>query len=110
MKVRRSYLPATKAALGALGAQIRAARHELRWTRAELAARLGVTETTLSRIERGMPGTSIGLVFDAATICGVPLFGVDASELSRVAEGERARLALLPARIRRTLPEVDDDF
>lgn len=108
--MRRPHLPATQAALSALGAQIGAARRGLGWTRAELAARLGVTETTLSRIEGGAPGTAIGLVFDAAALCGVPLFGVDASDLTRVAEVERARLALLPARVRRTLPEVDDDF
>lgn len=75
-----------------------------------MAARLGVTEATLSRIERGAPSTAIGLVLDAATLCGVPLFGVDASDLPRVAEVEQARLALLPARVRKPLSEVDDDF
>lgn len=108
--MRRSPLPATRAALSALGAQISAARRELGWTQAELAARLGVTGATLSRIEGGAPGTAIGLVFDAAAICGVPLFGVEAGDLARIAELERARLALLPARVRKALPEVDDDF
>jgi transcriptional regulator with XRE-family HTH domain len=108
--LRRPHLPATQAALSALSAQIATARRELGWTQAELATRLGVTKATLSRIESGAPGTAIGLVFDAAAICGVRLFGVDASDLARVAEVERARLALLPARVRKTLPEVDDDF
>ncbi|HRI06756.1 MAG TPA: helix-turn-helix transcriptional regulator [Nannocystaceae bacterium] len=110
MKVRRSHLPATQAALGALGAMIASSRRSLGWTQADLAARLGVAEATLSRIEQGAPGTAIGLVFDAAVLCGVPLFSVDPSELPRIAELERARLALLPARVRHALPEVDDDF
>jgi transcriptional regulator with XRE-family HTH domain len=104
-------LPSTRAALAALGAQIAVARRELGWTAADLAERLGVTAKVVTRIERGEPGTAIGTVFEAAVICGVPLFGVEAAGLADVAERERARLALLPQRVRRPgVTEVSDDF
>jgi len=110
---QRSYLPATSLALQALGSQIAAARRELGWTAAELAGRLGVTPQLVTRIEKGAPGTAIGTVLEAAVVCGVPLFGVDPADraaLGAVAERERNRVALLPARTRRKPVVVDDDF
>jgi len=113
VKRRRTYMPATQHALSALGAQIAIRRRELRWTAAELAGRIGVTPQLITRIEHGAPGTAVGTVFEAAVVCGVPLFGVDPAErgaLASVAEQERNRLALLPARARRKSVAVDDDF
>ncbi len=110
MKRTHSYLPATREALGALGAQIAAARRELGWTAADLAGRLGVTPHLVGKIEKGSTGTAIGTVLEAAVVCGVPLFGVDAQSLGRVADQARARLALLPERVRVTTPELDNDF
>lgn len=109
---RRShaYLPATLAAARALGAQVATARRELGWTAAELAGRLGVTPALVARIENGAPGTAIGTVLEAAVVCGVPLFGVDAADLRDVAERNRATLALLPQRVRRPTVEISDDF
>lgn len=105
------YLAATEAALAALGTQIAVARRELGWTAVELGDRLGVTSKLVARIERGEPGTAIGTVFEAAVICGVPLFGVEAAELPDMAERQRARLALMPQRIRRpAVTEESDDF
>lgn len=109
-KRSHAYLPATREALAALGAQIAAARRELRWTATELAGRLGVTPSVVSRIEAGAPGTAIGTVLEAAVVCGVPLFGVDARDLGTVADRERARVALLPQRVRPRTPEISDDF
>jgi transcriptional regulator with XRE-family HTH domain len=110
MKKRRTHLPATLLAVEALGSQIGAARRQLGWTAGGLAERLGVNPQLVGRIEKGAPGTAIGTVFEAAVLCGVPLFGVEASRLEQVAELERTRLALLPARVRSTVHEVDDDF
>lgn len=111
MKKSRAHLPATLDALTALGAQIGVARRELGWTAADLAERLGTTRALVSRIENGQPGTSIGIVFDAAVICGVPLFGADSEhDLARAAAVEKTRLALLPARVRPQVAEIDDDF
>lgn len=64
-----------------------------------------------TRVVNGAPGTSIGIVFEAAVICGVPLFGADSEhDLARIAMAEKGRLALLPARVRPQVTELDDDF
>jgi len=110
VKRSRTYLPATTHALQALGAQIAAARRELGWSAAELAGRLGVTPPLVTRIEKGAPGTAVGTVLEAAIVCGVPLFGVDADELGDVAARDRARVALLPQRVHQRRIEIDDDF
>jgi len=112
VKRERQYLPATGHALSALGAQVAAARRQAGWTTADLAERLGVSRNLITRIEQGAPGTAVGTVLEAAVVCGVPLFGVEPDQLGRVAETERARLALLPERVRGSAGrgEVDDDF
>ena len=110
MRRRRPVLPATQAALVALGAQIATARREAGWTAAELAERLGVTPPVVTKIEKGSPTTTIGVVFEAAVVCGVPLFGAAPHELADVASRQRDRLALLPARVRRRAQPVSDDF
>ena len=97
-------------ALNVLGSQIAVARRELDWTAAELAERLGVHAQLVGRIEKGAPGTAIGTVFEAAVLTGVPLYGVDPADLEDLADRQRARLALLPARTRSKPVEVSDDF
>jgi len=110
VKQTRLYLPATTDAVRALGAQIAAARRELGWTATDLAGRLGVTPRLVTRIEKGSPSPAVGVVLEAAIICGVPLFGVDADQLGDVADRQRGRLALLPDRVRHKSIEIDDDF
>ncbi len=64
-------------------------------------------------IEAGDPAVSIGNVFNAADILGVPLFGAeDRAELSRLRREGRDRLALLPTRVDRPRKKAqpDDDF
>lgn len=106
----RVPLPATQDALAVLGAQIAAARKELGWTLDQLAERVGVSRQLIGRIEAGQSSPQIGTVFDAATICGVPLFSPDPTQLSRLAMTERNRAALLPARVRPEKVELSDDF
>lgn len=110
VRARKVYLPASQDALKVLGAQIAQARRELGWTAIELAERVGVSAPVISRIENGSPVTQIGTVFDAAVICGVPLFGVPVTELGGLARQARDRLALLPSRVRSRPVEVSDDF
>lgn len=112
VKKTRSYLPATQHALHLLGSQIAIARRELGWTAAELAERLGVNAQLVGRVERGAPGTAVGTVFEAAVLTGVPLYGVDPADLEDLADRQRGRLALLPARTRTRSKriEVSDDF
>lgn len=106
----RQTLPATRDALAVLGAQIAAARRELGWTAAELAERLGISPPLVSRIESGNPSVQVGTMFDAAVLCGVPLFAADPADLSRLADAERNRLALLPRRVRHQRVDLSDDF
>jgi transcriptional regulator with XRE-family HTH domain len=93
-----------------LGTQIALARRERGWTAQELAERAGTTARTISGIERGTPSASIGLVFETATLLGVPLFGVDARERAALARRGEQTLALLPTRVYHPRTPVRDDF
>jgi transcriptional regulator with XRE-family HTH domain len=78
-------------ALVVLGQQIKLARRSRGWSVIDTAARVGVSHATFTAIERGAPGTTIGSVFNAASILGVPLFSTDDPvELARLRRsGER---------------------
>jgi len=87
-----------------------AARKERRMSQAELARRLGVSRPTVHAIESGNPSVSIGSVFEAATIVGIPLLADDPRELDQVARSIAAINRVLPRRARRKQREVNDDF
>lgn len=106
----RTYSPATQEALHLMGGQIRLARKQRRMSEADLAARIGIARSTLQLIEKGHPKVEIGLVFEAATLLGVPLFVDEPSRLSSKIERVNDKLALLPKSIRRPRKEVKDDF
>lgn len=106
----RTYLPATRDAVATIGAEVAAARKGLGWTQDELASRLGTSRQLVARIERGSEQVAIGSVLEAALLVGVPLFGVDRSQVSLVADRARAQAALLPARVRRAPVAISDDF
>lgn len=90
----------TKEAARLLGARIRLGRKERRWTVAQLAERVGVTEGTLRKIEQGKLSVSLGAALEAAVLVGVPLFDQDPDRRSLEAARVADRLALLPARAR----------
>jgi transcriptional regulator with XRE-family HTH domain len=96
-------------AMTLLGARVRLARVQRRWTVSELASRLGVSEPTLRKVERGDPTVALGVAFEAAAALGVSLFHEDADrrrlELGRVSD----RLAVLPQSVRKPTV-IDDDF
>ena len=110
MRTERRYLPAAAAATAALGSLVAAGRRERGWTAAELAERLGVSAQTLRRLERGSPTVAVGLVLEAALLCGVELFATPEDQLARVARDAETRLALLPRRVRPRPVVIDDDF
>lgn len=97
-------------AIAVLGAQIAMARRERRWKSAELAARVGISLTTLRNVERGVPTVTIGVVFELAAILGVPLFAPEAGAVRDMRWRVSDRLALLPQRVYDERTEVDDDF
>jgi transcriptional regulator with XRE-family HTH domain len=109
VKRPRTYSPVTVRAARLLGARVRLARREHRWTLQELADRVGVTHVTMRKVERGDLTVGLGVAFEAAAVLGVPLFHEDPSR--RMLEAGRVddRLAVLPALVRKPT-EVDDDF
>ena len=105
----RSYSPVTVEAARLLGARIRLARREHRWTLEQLAERVGVTRVTMRKVERGEPTVGLGVAFEAAAVLGVPLFHEDAARRRLEARSIEDRLAVLPQSVREPA-EVDDDF
>jgi transcriptional regulator with XRE-family HTH domain len=92
-----------------LGAAVRVGRRHRRWTVAELAERVGVTEATMLKVEGGDPGVRLGTALEAAALTGVPLFGEDRSRRQLERRRLDDRLSLLPQKVRKP-HEVDDDF
>lgn len=105
----RPLSPLTREATRLLGANIRLARRQRRWTLQELAERVGVTAVTMRKVERGDPSVRLGIVFEAAALTGVPLFDEDKRRRQIEAGRVEDRLAVLPQLVRRPA-EVDDAF
>lgn len=103
------YLPYAADAAQLLGAQIRLARRERRWSQEELAERAGINTRTLYKIEHGDLSVRLGSAFEVAALLGVPLFYPEPSRLAENLDRVRARSALLP-RPTRAPTEVRDDF
>jgi transcriptional regulator with XRE-family HTH domain len=107
----RPYSPYAAEAAQLLGAQIRLARRERRWSQEELAARAGITPRTVYKIEHGDLGVGLGAAFEAAALLGIPLFHAERSRLSDDLDRIEARSALLPRPTReRPNDQVKDDF
>lgn len=92
----RPYSPYAVEAARLLGAEVRLARRERRWSQAELAERAGVTSRTIYKIERGDLSVGLGAAFEAAALVGVPLFHTERSRLAAERDHAQARSALLP--------------
>ena len=108
-KTVRTYSHATREAAQVLGKLIRLERKERKMTEADLAARAGISRTTLQKIEQGGLKCELGLVFEVATLVGVNLYGADTPSTVALYHARiNDRLALLPHSIR--APKVDDEF
>jgi DNA-binding XRE family transcriptional regulator len=108
MERTRAYSPRTVEAMRLLGARIRLARTRRRMTVEELGERVGVTHTTIRRIERGSLSVKVGIVFETASVLGVALFDEDPARVGLETRQVASDLALLPKRVRK--PVVDDEF
>ncbi|MFW8744792.1 helix-turn-helix transcriptional regulator [Mesorhizobium japonicum] len=102
-----TYSQATSDAIGLLGRQISVERRSHKWTQAQLAERIGVTLPTIRAIENGAETASIGTVFEAAYLLGIPLVGASLDQDLR--QTLEARDALLPSRVA-SLQDDDSDF
>lgn len=71
-KIRTYSRYSTEAAL-LLGRLIRLGRKERKMTVQEIAERAGISRGTVQRIEAGNLKCEIGLIFEVATIVGVPV-------------------------------------
>jgi transcriptional regulator with XRE-family HTH domain len=109
VKKIRAYSPTTGEAARLLGARVRLARRERRWTLQQLAERVGVTQVTMRKVEHGDLTVALGIAFEAATVLGVPLFHEDSARRSLERSRIDDRLAVLPQLVRKPA-EVDDDF
>ncbi len=108
--INRTYSRYGREAVLVLGQLIRIHRIERKLSVLELAERAGISRDLMQRIEQGDMRCGIGLVFEAATIVGVPLFEEDRSRLAtRISEHEE-KLRLLPKSIHKTRTVVKDDF
>lgn len=108
---QRTYSRHTREAVMLLGKLIRLARKERRLSAAELAERVGLSRSTLLRIEKGDPKVEIGLAFEAATLVGVHLFDADDSRLHDKLARVDDKLALLPKAIHKPADaDVNDAF
>ena len=106
----RSYSRLTQEALRLIAKQIRLARRGRRMSQHELAARIGVARSTLQLIEKGSPSVAVGLVFEAATLVGVPLFDPEPATLTGHLGRIDDKLALMPKAIRKPRRPVHNDF
>lgn len=67
----RPLFPQTKRRAEALGERLRLARMRRRMSLTEMAARVGVTRGTLSRLERGDLSTGLGVLANVLSVLGL---------------------------------------
>jgi transcriptional regulator with XRE-family HTH domain len=111
--MKKESLPlssSTLSVLKTLGAMIKAARLERGMSQAELSRRLGVSRYTVISLEKGEPKVSVGTVFEAATIVGIPLLTEDQRTLHKLATTVANLASVLPERSQRKKVAVTDDF
>jgi len=106
----RTHSPEAVEAARILGAHVRLARLERRWTLEELAERVGVNHATMRKVERGDLTVGLGPALEAAVLVDVPLFHEDPDRRRLEMRGLETRLALVPQRARRPRSAVNDDF
>jgi len=106
----RTYSRYSRDAVALLGALIREARKQRKFTARELADRAGISRSMLQRIENGNLKCEIGAVFEVAAIVGVRLFDADETTLAKNLRQSNEKLALLPKSVRKKSKTVKDDF
>jgi len=100
----------TEKTLCVFGEMIQIARRERRISQQSLAERVGVSRQTISAIEKGDSKVSIGTVFEAAMVVGVPLLAENRQSLQQLSTVVSGLASLLPERTRTKKIKIDDDF
>lgn len=93
-----------------MGELIRVARTERGFSQNNLAQRLNVSRYSIMAIEKGDPKVAIGMVFEAATIVGIPLLAGNDQELQKLERTLASFTAVLPKRVRLKNEPTDDNF
>lgn len=106
----RTYSKHTQQVAHLLGQRVRLGRRSRRMSELELAARCGISRSTVRAIEAGSLKVEIGLFLEAAVIVGVTLFTDDPLELAAQLQRVDDRIALLPSRIYKKEEIPNDDF
>ncbi len=91
----------TERAAQALGENLRTWRRLLGYTTIQVADRAGISRPTLSKIEHGDPGVSLGPVLAVARVLGVTDKLLAASDPYETDLGRASANRVLPERIRR---------
>ena len=90
-----------------LGENVRIARKRRRLLQADLAQKVGVTEKTVRRLERGDAGVSIGNVLSVLWALGLISNVKALADPDRDEHGKTLELARLPKRVRHSFPSND---
>ena len=91
----RPLFPQTKRRAEALGERLRLARMRRRMSLTELAARVGVSRGTLSRLERGDLSTGLGVLANVLSVLGLE------GDLDQLARDDELGRRMQDARLRR---------
>ena len=110
MKRIRTYSYLTRNAMELLSKQIRLGRKRHKMSESELADRCGMSRSTLQRIERGDLSAEIGLVFEAATVVGIPLFDIQQLDISSQINVTGDMIKLISKSHRGTSDRYENDF
>lgn len=100
----------TKITVSYLGNLIKLARKESGFSQEELAERINGSRSLIQRIESGNIKVSIGSVFEACFVLGIPLMGCDKEHVNNLSRMISYMNKLIPDGIPNRNIVVDDDF
>jgi len=110
LKLKTVNSRATKSTISYLGNLIILARKERGFSQAELAERLNVSRSLIQKIESGNTKVSIGSVFEACFVLGIPLMGCDKEQIDNLSRMLSYMNKLIPDNIPNKNIIVKDDF
>ena len=105
-KFESRYPPSVQRALRGLGRDIQIARKKRRLPLADFAVRMGVSQGTVARLEKGEPGVGMGSFAMAFLALGELNRLQDLLDVSRDDTGLMLDIDRLPQRIRRRRPDA----
>ena len=103
---QKLYPPSVQRSLREFGRNIRIARKKRRMPVADFAERMGVSQGTLVRLEKGDPGVAVGAVAMALLALGELRRLGDVLDVSKNDTGLMLDVEALPRRIRKPRPLV----